>query len=125
MEHTISLTNCNQRFVVQETETILEAAIRAGISFNYGCSSGSCGLCKARVLKGQVSQIRPHVFALYESDKLQGSMLTCANTACEDLELDAIIEGEGRFFRAFMYRTLTAMHGGLPIFEDAVASVAV
>ena len=43
------------------------------------------------------------------------------NFAGEEEQL-AIIEGEGRFFRAFMYRTLVAMHGGLPIFEDAVAS---
>lgn len=91
MERTVSLTNCNQRFVIQESESILEAAIRAGVSFNYGCSSGSCGLCKARLLKGSVREIRPYEFAIPESEKLQGSILTCVNTACEDLELDAII----------------------------------
>ena len=91
MEHKITLANCNQHFTMQESETILEAAIRAGVSINYGCSGGSCGLCKARLLKGAVREIRPHVYVLPESEKLQGSILTCVNTASEDLELDAIV----------------------------------
>ena len=91
MEYTVTLSNCNQRFKMQETESILEAAIRAGVSINYGCSGGSCGLCRARLLKGSVREIRPHVFVLPESEKLQGGILTCVHTACEDLELDAIV----------------------------------
>ena len=93
MEHKITLANCNQHFTMQESESILEAAIRAGVSINYGCSGGSCGLCKARLLQGTVREIRPHVFSLPESEKLQGSILTCVNTATEDLELDAIVAG--------------------------------
>ena len=76
---------------MQESETILEAAIRAGVSINYGCSGGSCGLCKARLLQGTVREIRAHEFVLPESEKLQGSILTCVNTACEDLQLDVIV----------------------------------
>lgn len=34
----------------------------------------------------------------------------------------AIIEAEGRFFRAFMYRMLVAIYGGVPLFEEAVSS---
>lgn len=96
MEHTVTLANCNQRFVMQETESILEAAIRAGVSINYGCSSGSCGLCKARLLKGTVREIRSHQYVMPESEKLQGSILTCANTACEDLQLDAIVASSAK-----------------------------
>ena len=91
MEHTVTLTSCKQRFVVQETETILEAAIRAGISLGYGCSSGTCGLCKARVVNGRVKEIKSREFAMPESEKLQGNILTCINTACENLELDVAI----------------------------------
>ena len=76
---------------MRETETILEAAIRAGISLEYGCSSGTCGLCKAQLVKGQVREIKPHVFAIPESEKLQGNILTCVNTASEDLVLGAMI----------------------------------
>ena len=91
MEHTVTLTNCNQKFLMRETETILEAAIRAGISLGYGCTSGTCGLCKARLVSGQVREIKPRVYAIPESEKLQGHILTCVNTASEDIVLDAMI----------------------------------
>lgn len=91
MEHKVTLTNCNQQFIVHETETILEAAIRAGISLSYGCSSGTCGLCKAKLLDGSVKEIKTQVFSMPESEKLQSHILTCINTACEDIVLDALI----------------------------------
>ncbi len=76
---------------MQETETVLEAAIRAGISLSYGCSSGTCGECKARLVQGTVREIRSHEYAIAESERLQGYILACANTACEDLVIDAVI----------------------------------
>ena len=91
MEHKVTLINCNQQFVVHEKETILEAAIRAGISLGYGCSSGTCGLCKAKLVSGNVKEIRPQVFSMPESEKLQEYILTCVNTAREDLTLDALV----------------------------------
>ena len=90
MEYLVKLANCQQHFTLQENETILEAAIRAGISLNYGCSSGTCGLCKANLLEGRVEQIKSHDFAISESGKLQGQILTCVNTASSNLVLDAL-----------------------------------
>ena len=57
MTKTVRLTNKKKSFCVQDHETILEAAIRAGVSLNYGCSSGTCGLCMARLIEGQVTEI--------------------------------------------------------------------
>ena len=90
MEYVVKLSNSKQEFAIQERETILEAAIRAGVALNYGCSSGTCGLCKARVLEGQVKEIRAREFALSEAEKLQGYVLACLNTVCSDVEIDAL-----------------------------------
>lgn len=90
MEHEVKLINCQQQFTIQENETILEAAIRAGVSLNYGCSSGTCGLCKAHLRSGEVEEIKMREFVIPESEKLQGHILTCVNTACTDVELDAL-----------------------------------
>ena len=54
-------------------------------------------------------------------DAIEGIEPGDANFAGQEEDL-AIIEGEGKFFRAFMYRMLVALYGGVPIFEDAVAS---
>jgi CDP-4-dehydro-6-deoxyglucose reductase len=90
MTKTVRLTNKQKSFCVQDHETILEAAIRAGVSLNYGCSSGTCGLCMARLIEGQVTEIRAHEFGMSEADKLQGNILTCTNTPSKDCEIEAV-----------------------------------
>ena len=52
MEYQVTLQNNRQSLMVQENETILEAANRARVSLNYGCIGGTCRLCKAKVIKG-------------------------------------------------------------------------
>ena len=41
-------------FSVENTETVLDAAMRQSRAFSYSCRSGSCGSCKARLISGEV-----------------------------------------------------------------------
>lgn len=50
-----------REFLVDGNDSLLEAALRAGLSLDYGCSIGSCGKCKARVLSGEVQKDRKSV----------------------------------------------------------------
>ncbi len=77
-------------FFVNGADTLLEAALHAGLAINYGCSSGNCGLCKARVVSGQVRKVRPHDYVLSEAEKQQGYTLLCAHTAVTDLVIEAL-----------------------------------
>jgi CDP-4-dehydro-6-deoxyglucose reductase len=76
-------------FFVDGADTILDAALRAGLALNYGCSNGNCGLCKARVVSGQVQKVRHHDYVLSEAEKHQGYSLLCAYTAVGDLVIEA------------------------------------
>lgn len=77
--------------MLQENETILEAAIRAGVSINYGCSSGTCGLCQARLISGTAEEIKPREFVIPEAEKLQGHILTCVCAVKDDVVIDALV----------------------------------
>ena len=55
-------------FLVNGADTVLEAGLRAGLAMNYGCSSGNCGLCKARVVAGQVEKIHHQDYGKMGSD---------------------------------------------------------
>ena len=90
MTHIVTLNSINQEFAVHANETILEAAIRTGIPLNYGCSSGTCGLCQARLVSGNIIEIRPHEFVITEAEKLQGNFLTCVCTLKENSVIEAI-----------------------------------
>jgi len=91
MEHKITISNQQLSFMAQENETILEAAIRAGISLNYGCSSGTCGLCKAQVIQGEIDEIKHREYVIPEAEKLQQIVLTCVCAVKNDVTIDAPI----------------------------------
>jgi len=76
-------------FSVEGEESILEAALRAGLPVNYGCSNGNCGDCRARVLEGEVRKVRPHDYVFSETQKQQGYTLMCSVTPVSDLLLEA------------------------------------
>jgi CDP-4-dehydro-6-deoxyglucose reductase len=76
-------------FFVEGTESILDASIRAGLKLAYGCSSGNCGTCKARVVSGEVCKTREHDYVLSSHEQQIGYMLTCSYTAVTDVMLEA------------------------------------
>lgn len=76
-------------FFVEGNNSILDAALSAGISLNYGCSNGNCGKCKARLISGEIRKIQEHEFHISEAEQNQGYLLTCSNTAVTDIVLAA------------------------------------
>lgn len=85
-----------REFFVEGSDSLLDAALRAGLALNYGCSNGNCGLCKARVVSGQVKKVRTHDYVLTEAEKTAGTVLMCSNTAVNDLVIEAHEAGSGR-----------------------------
>jgi len=80
-------------FLVEGQDTLLEAAMRSGIPLSYGCSGGNCGLCKAKIVSGQVKKTLNHDFVISETEKSQGYVLLCSNTAVSDVVLEAPVAG--------------------------------
>jgi CDP-4-dehydro-6-deoxyglucose reductase len=78
-----------REFFVDGNDSLLEAALRAGLSLDYGCSIGSCGKCKARILSGEVQKTRHSDYALTAAEKNAGVVLMCCNTAVVDLMFEA------------------------------------
>lgn len=86
----VTLQPSGKDFFVEGNDTLLEAALKAGLALNYGCSSGNCGLCKARVISGQVMKTRHSDYLLSEPEKQQGYTLMCCHTAVSDVTLEAL-----------------------------------
>jgi CDP-4-dehydro-6-deoxyglucose reductase len=76
-------------FFIEGSDSILEAGLRGGLALNYGCSNGNCGLCKCKVVSGQVKKIAAHDYVLTEAEKGLGYILACSNTAVTDVVLEA------------------------------------
>jgi len=56
-------------------ESILDIAERAGLDVDYSCRTGTCGLCEARILSGEVELGENEV--LDDEDLEAGRVLTC------------------------------------------------
>lgn len=89
MTHKVKLLPSGHEFGLEGSETLFDAAMRAGVNLNYNCSSGNCGLCKARLLSGRVEQIRSQDFVLSAAEKAGGYLLVCTQTARSDVVLEA------------------------------------
>ncbi len=76
-------------FFVEGNDSLLNASLRAGLHVNYGCSSGNCGACKARVVSGEVYQLRDYEYELSDSERNLGYILMCSYTAATDVTLEA------------------------------------
>lgn len=78
-----------REFLAEGDDTILDAALRAGLALDYGCSNGNCGQCKARVVSGETRKVKHHDFVLSEADKTAAWVLLCSHAPVTDLVIEA------------------------------------
>ena len=54
MAFQVEIKSSGHRFPVESGETVLEAALRHGVSLPYGCRNGACGSCVATLDSGRI-----------------------------------------------------------------------
>ncbi|MBD3610195.1 MAG: 2Fe-2S iron-sulfur cluster binding domain-containing protein, partial [Gammaproteobacteria bacterium] len=84
----VTVTPSNHEFTVEAGETILDAALRHGLSFPYGCRSGVCGACKCPVTDGELDYAGVMQPALSQDDIDNGMGLFCKAMASTDLVIE-------------------------------------
>lgn len=73
----ISVTANKQTFDCSADDTILRAALRAGIGMAYSCNVGSCGNCRFELVEGEVTHRRADAPAWTERDLKRNRWLGC------------------------------------------------
>ena len=89
MARRIHFEGGDERVMIEHGESVLEAAVRAGLAVGYGCNGGNCGLCAARLLAGEIRAIRSWDY-VFERHRRDGHhFLMCSHTAATDLRIAA------------------------------------
>ena len=89
MTYKITVQPSGHQFENEEDETILDAALRQGFAFAYGCRAGSCGACKGKVLEGNFHyDSAQEPLALSEYDKKNNACIFCQAIPDTDLTLE-------------------------------------
>ena len=58
-------------------DTVLRAALRAGVGMSYSCNVGSCGNCRFELISGEVRHLRDAPPAWTEKDRARNRWLGC------------------------------------------------
>lgn len=87
MTHQIVVNGGEFAFSCDEDTTVLEAGIRAGVLLPHSCRDGACGVCKGKLVRGDVRHASYAPTALTPEDIDEGYALLCRARALSDLEL--------------------------------------
>lgn len=86
MSYRATLDDNGKQFDIDTSETVLEAALYQDVALPYGCQSGGCGACRARVIRGRIIYDYDPP-ALSNQEKEEGYALLCQARAQSDLVL--------------------------------------
>ena len=67
--------------------TVLDAALGAGVPIDHQCRAGECGRCRCRLLSGDVRQLPAMPGALEEADRSRGWILACRSVPITDVTI--------------------------------------
>ncbi|MDR2165044.1 MAG: CDP-6-deoxy-delta-3,4-glucoseen reductase [Zoogloeaceae bacterium] len=88
MTYQITVHPGDLAFQSEPDETLLDAALRQGLSMPYGCKSGACGACRGQIASGEIDPGPYQSFALSKADLAAGKALFCCARAKSDLVVE-------------------------------------
>jgi CDP-4-dehydro-6-deoxyglucose reductase len=91
----VTVRPSGHQFQVEGHSNLLQSGLHSGLRLNYGCGNGSCGMCKVRVISGDVVQTQHSDYPLSETEKSQGYTLMCCNTAASSELTLELLEASG------------------------------
>lgn len=92
MSYQLTIEPLGQTIEVEEGQTILDAALRAGIYLPHACCHGLCATCKVQVVDGEVDHGAASSFALMDFERDEQKCLACCATPQSDLVIEAEID---------------------------------
>jgi CDP-4-dehydro-6-deoxyglucose reductase, E3 len=95
MSAQVTVRPSGHEFTVEGHDTLLQAGLRGGLMLNYGCGNGTCGMCKVRVISGEVVKTQAFDYPLSEAEKRQGYTLMCSHTAASSELTLELLEAQG------------------------------
>ena len=93
-KHSIQLAGSGQTISCEQPDTILRAALRAGIGFPYECSSGGCGSCAFELLSGELTDLWPAAPGLSPRARERGRRLACQALPLGDCSINVRLKAE-------------------------------
>ncbi len=92
MTHSLTIEPLGVELEIEDGQTILDAALRAGVYLPHACCHGLCATCKVTVLDGEIEHGDASSFALMDFERDEGKVLACCATVESDVTIEADID---------------------------------
>ncbi len=89
MTFQVTIQPSQHQFTVTAEQTVLDAALAAGILLPYSCRSGACSTCKAKVVSGSIQPVPSAEVVLTPEEREAGYTLLCQARATSDLVVES------------------------------------
>lgn len=89
MTFQVTIQPSQHQFTVAAEQTVLDAALAAGILLPYSCRSGACSTCKAKVVSGSIQPVPSAEVVLTPEEREAGYTLLCQARATSDLVVES------------------------------------
>ncbi|AYA23363.1 oxidoreductase [Rhodococcus rhodochrous] len=89
-KYLVRIEGKNTDIAVEETQSILDAALRANEWLPHSCTQGTCGTCKLKVLHGEVDHRQTPEYTLTVEERAEGLALGCMATPRSDLTVEPL-----------------------------------
>ena len=96
MSYELTIQPLGQTIEVEDGQTILDAALRAGIYLPHACCHGLCATCKVQVVDGEVEHGEASAFALMDFEREEQKCLACCATLQSDVTIEADIDEDAK-----------------------------
>jgi ferredoxin len=94
MPFQVTIANTGKTIECAEGQTILQAAVGAGVDYPYTCATGNCAACISEVRAGEFSMLPYSDNALSLAQAADGRILACRARPLSDAEI--VWLGRGR-----------------------------
>jgi CDP-4-dehydro-6-deoxyglucose reductase len=89
MTFQVTIAPSQHQFTVTADQTVLDAALAAGILLPYSCRSGACSTCKAKLVSGTIQPVPSAEVVLSPEEREAGYTLLCQARATSDLVVES------------------------------------
>jgi CDP-4-dehydro-6-deoxyglucose reductase len=76
--HTVKVMPSGYVIQVDPGQTILQAALEAGLQYPHDCRRGTCGKCRTRLVSGEIKEQTDFSYTLNDDELGEGVILACS-----------------------------------------------
>ncbi|MGA0617612.1 2Fe-2S iron-sulfur cluster-binding protein [Paracoccus sp. KR1-242] len=110
MPYRVTIPQFLSSMQVEAGQTILDAALKAGLEYPYACRQGNCSSCKTRILKGTAEHIKSYdKNALTDEERGEGLVLACRAAPTSPCEIEFLEDDDMTYSASTTQCVITAL----------------